>query len=215
MVIFKRLICSILLLFFISNVEANPFEGIIYFQKKDGDQVTFFKFYIKGDNVRIEDVNDEGKLNGILLIDMSKVSLKMLSSSSQLYIEVPVTLETEKADVIVEHSGDTKMINGKECELWKVQNTKDYSRYEFWVNKGEYPFFSPMLRMLNRKDNIALAWINLLVGDHYFPFLGIEYSSTGKELTRLEVIEVDEKDLDASLFVIPSNYSLFERKINN
>jgi len=215
MIIFKRLIFSVLLLIFVSDLGANPFEGIIYFQKKEGDNITFFKYFIKGDKVRIEDVNEEGSLNGILLIDMSKASLKMLSCNSQLYIDVPISPENEKPEVKIERSGEFKMINGKECELWKVLDTKDYSRFEYWVNNGDYPFFSPMLRMLNRKDNIALAWTSILVGDNYFPFSGIEYSSTGKELTRLEVIEIEEKNLDTSLFVIPANYSLFERKISN
>ncbi len=54
-----------------------------------------------------------------------------------------------------------------------------------------------------------------MIGGDFFPFEGIEYSSTGKELTRLQVIEIKEMELDEELFDIPSNYSLFERKINN
>jgi hypothetical protein len=212
---YKCLITNLILILFVLNVSANPFEGVIYFQKTEGDNVTYFKYYVKGDNVRIEDVKEGGKLNGILLIDMKTVSLKMLSCSSQLYIEVPLSPPAEKPQVKIEKTGEIKVINGEECELWKVVDAKEFSRYEYWVNQGDYSFFSPMLRILNRKDKIALAWVSLNVNDNYFPFEGTEYSSTGKVITRLKVIEIKEKVLDPELFNIPSNYSLFERRINN
>lgn len=211
----KNLIISILLLLFSCGVSATPFEGVIYFKKTSGSEHTYFRYYIKGDNVRIEDVNEEGQLNGILLIDMTKVSLKMLSCSAQLYIEVPISPSSEQPRIKVDRTGEVKMIAGQECELWKALDTQDYTRFEFWVHEDNYPFFSPMLRMLNRKDKIAKAWIGLLIGDTFFPFEGIEYSSTGKEVTRLEVIELKPMELDPDLFTIPSNYSLFERRINN
>lgn len=211
----KILISSLLFFIFSLVASASPFEGIIYFKKSGETEQSFFRYYVKGDKVRIEDINEEGTLNGILLIDMSKVSLKMLSCSAQLYIDVPISPSTEQPRIKVDRTGEVKMISGKECELWNVLDTENYTRFEFWVHQDEYPFFTPMLRMLNRKDKIAKAWVGLLIGEDYFPFEGVEYSSTGKELTRLEVIEIEETKLDDELFIIPSNYSLFERKINN
>jgi len=215
MKLYKYLLTSLFLLFLSLSSFANPFEGIIYFQKSDEKQVNFFRYYVKGDKVRIEDVDENGELNGILLIDMSKVSLKMLSCSAQLYIDVPISEQVETPKVKITRTGEMKMVVGKECEKWKIIDTEKFSSFEFWVNEGNYPFLTPMLRMLNRNDNIALAWVSLLVGDNYFPFEGIEYSSTGKEITRLQVIDIKEVELKDDLFDIPSNYSLFERKINN
>jgi hypothetical protein len=211
----KYFLSSIFFLFISILTQANPFEGIIYFQKTDEREVNFFRYYIKGDKVRIEDVDEKGELNGILLIDMTKISLKMLSCGAQLYIEVPISEQVNSPKIKVDRTGDIKMIAGKECERWKIIDTEKYSSFEFWVNEGNYPFLNPMLRMLNRNDNIALAWIGLMIGDNYFPFKGTEFSSTGKELTKLEVIDIKEMTLDDELFVIPSNYSLFERKISN
>lgn len=195
-----------------SYINASPFEGVIFFQKEVGNEVTYFKYYVKGDKVRIEDVNEGGLLNGILLIDTKNASLQMLSCSAQMYMDVPVAEESEKPKVKIERTGDVKMIQGKECELWKVVNTESFTHYEFWVNEGDYSFFTPMLRMLNRNDNIALAWVSSLMGKGYFPFVGAEYSSTGKLVTKLEVLEIKENEVDENLFDIPSNYSLFERK---
>ncbi len=215
MKLYKYLLTSLFLFFLSLSSFANPFEGIIYFQKTEGKQVNFFRYYVKGDKVRIEDVNDKGELNGILLIDMKKVSLKMLSCSAQMYIDVPISEQVKSPKIKISRTGEMKMVAGKECERWKILDTEEFSSYEFWVNEGNYPFLTPMLRMLNRNDNIALAWISLLIGDNYFPFEGTEYSSTGMELTKLQVIEIKESVLDSDLFLIPANYSLFERRINN
>lgn len=192
---------------------SSPFEGVIYFQKMENKEVTFFKYYIKGDKVRIEDVNEGGLLNGILLIDLENASLKMLSCSAQMYIDVPVSPESEKPNIKIDKTGDKKIISGKECELWNVVNTSNHTTFDFWVGEGDYSFFTPMLKVINRNDNIALAWLSTMVGNSYFPFEGVEYSSTGKEITKLEVLKVNEKELDSNLFEIPSNYSLFEKKI--
>jgi hypothetical protein len=196
---------------FCSSAFAGTFEGVIYFKKADGKDVTYFRYYIKGNHIRIEDVNEGGVLNGILLIDMESETLKMLSCSAQMYIDVPVAPESEKPKVKIHRTGEVKMISGRECELWKITNMNDYSHYDFWVNEGEYAFFIPMLKTLNRNDNIALAWLSSMMGHSYFPFEGTEFSSTGKLLTRLEVIEIKDQELEMDLFKVPSNYSLFEK----
>ena len=206
-----RILSTLIVLALATSSFASPFEGVIFFQKVDGKDVTYFRYYVKGDHIRIEDVNEGGVLNGILLINMQEKSLKMLSCSAQMYIDVPVAKESERPKVKIDRTGEVRMILGKECELWKVVNMVDYSNYEFWVNVGEYNFFTPMLKMLNRNDNIALAWVSSMMGHNYFPFEGAEYSSTGKLLTKLEVIDIKDKELDLNLFDIPANYSLFEK----
>lgn len=210
---YKQFIAVITLLLLTTLVFSKPFEGVIYFKKMEEKEVTYFRYYVKGDNVRIEDVNEGGLLNGILLIDMEAETLKMLSCSAQMYIDVPVSPESEKPTVKIDRTGNKKSISGKECELWKVENTSDNTSYEFWVSEGDYSFFIPMLKVINRNDNIALAWLSAMIGSDYFPLEGIEYSSTGKELTKLEVIEIKEKQLNTDLFDIPTNYSLFEKKM--
>ena len=87
----------ILLLIFSTQLFSSPFEGVIYFQKMENKEVSYFRYYVKDDKVRIEDVNEGGILNGILLIDMEDVSLKMLSCSAQMYIDDPDIKEIGRA----------------------------------------------------------------------------------------------------------------------
>ena len=64
-----QLFLSLFLLFFVTSLFANPFEGVIYFQKIDDKEVTNIRYYIKDDHIRIEDVNEGGVINGILLVN--------------------------------------------------------------------------------------------------------------------------------------------------
>ena len=63
---YLRSLLFVLALTICSNVLAGPFEGVIFFQKADGQDVTYFRYYIKGNHIRIEDVNEGGGLNGML-----------------------------------------------------------------------------------------------------------------------------------------------------
>lgn len=206
-----QLFLSLFLVLITSSLYANPFEGIIFFQKMDGVDVTYYRYYVKDEHIRIEDVNEGGVINGILLINLKEKTLKMLSCSAQMYIDVPLAPKSNNPKVKIDRTGDVKMIIGNECELWKVTNMEDRSNFEFWVNKGDYSFFTPMLNMLNRNDKIALAWVSTMMGEHYFPFEGVEYSSTGKLITKLEVLDIIKKQVDIDLFNVPVNYILFEK----
>jgi len=46
----------------------------------------------------------------------------------------------------------------------------------------------------------------------FFPMVGIERKTDGVELTKLQVSNIDEGDLDNALFTIPTDYSKFERE---
>jgi len=206
-----QLFLSLFLLLITSSLFASPFEGIIFFQKMDDADITYYRYYVKEEHIRIEDVNEGGVINGILLINLKEKTLKMLSCSAQMYIDVPIAPKSENPKVKIDRTEEVRMILGNECELWKVINLEDHSNFEFWVNKGEYSFFTPMLNMLNRNDKIALAWVSTMMGNHYFPFEGVEYSSTGKMITKLEVLDIEQKEVDIDLFKVPMNYSLFEK----
>ena len=49
---------------------AQAFEGIIEFTKTTGPVITVYKYYVKGDHVRIEEISARGEVQGIMLVDM-------------------------------------------------------------------------------------------------------------------------------------------------
>jgi hypothetical protein len=65
---------------------------------------------------------------------------------------------------------------------------------------------------LNRKDKLAVYFMNIPDLEGFFPMVGIERKTDGVELTKLQVSNIEEGDLDDALFTIPTDYSKFERE---
>ncbi|MGB6036512.1 MAG: DUF4412 domain-containing protein, partial [Cryomorphaceae bacterium] len=82
----------------------------------------------------------------------------------------------------------------------------------FWVADDDFDFLVPMLETLNRKDKLAVYFMNVPEIEGMFPMKGIEKKTDGVELTNLQVKEVEKGELDNSLFEIPSDYTKFERE---
>ncbi|HRH36912.1 MAG TPA: hypothetical protein PK760_01120, partial [Flavobacteriales bacterium] len=58
-------IAGIALLGFSTNLNAQGFEGVIEFTKTTGPVITNYKYYVKGDRIRIEEISSRGEVQGI------------------------------------------------------------------------------------------------------------------------------------------------------
>ena len=195
------------------NLKASQFNGIINFQKIDGTDTTLFKYYVKDQYIRIEDINDEGNVNGIMLIDIEDARIVMLSSTKKIYINVPVSSKIHMGlNLDVEKTNNEINVAGIPCVLWTAIDKISQNRYEFWVHKNGYTFFNKMLQILNREEAIANVWLTMDVKDDYFPFIGATYSSIGELISKIEIINIVEDDLPIEMFLIPNDYQLMKRQ---
>ena len=99
-------------------------------------------------------------------------------------------------------TGETKTINGYECEQWIIKGDDNTS--EAWMTKdlGSFIFFqSPMGGKEKPK------WQEDIESSGYFPMLVIEKDSDGNETGRFEVKSIEKKSLDDSFFTVPDGYS--------
>jgi hypothetical protein len=202
-----------LLLFSGLSTIAKDFEGIISFRKIDGKDTAFYMFHIKGNNLRVDDINKkEGGLNGTMLLNLDNSSIIMLSGINKFYINVPISHKKPSAlDLVVEKTKDKMSVANKKCILWSVTDRLSGAKFEYWVNnKYNYPFFNGMLRILNREDPIAHSWLEMNVDDDFFPMIGIEYNSAGEVIRKIEVISIEEKKLADEIFELPADYELME-----
>lgn len=192
-------------------VEAQGFEGVIEFTKTNGPVVTDYKYYVKGDQVRIEELNFRGKVQGIMLVDNKKRTVTALSPDRKLFMDVPnMRLPREfKADV--RKTGETKQIAGYTCEKWTVKSPSEDRQLTYWVANDGFDFFIPLLETLNRKDEQALFFLKIDKASGVFPMLGVEQKIDGSEVSRLEVTKVSRKEQGAELFSIPAGFTKFER----
>ncbi|MFN3917151.1 MAG: DUF4412 domain-containing protein [Flavobacteriales bacterium] len=187
------------------------FEGVIEFEKKVGTVVVNYKYYIKGDNIRVEEIGDESSIDGIELINTKNNTIYALSPERKMYMEVPTGRPAQTAKTTVEKTKSTKKINNETCTKWVVKCPDQDRVVTYWMAKGDYNFFIPMLKTLNRKEKLAVYYLQLQGTDGFFPMVGEETKIDGTPIGSLNVKSIERKTMESSLFEIPKGYTKFER----
>ncbi len=188
------------------------FEGAIEFEKNVGNVHVKYRYYVKGDHIRIEEIASDGTVEGIKLIDMSNGSTYAISPEQKLYMEAPNRRSAEDFEVEVKKTGKTKTIEGKKCKEIIVTSKDKDRKIVYWVTKGDYDFFLPMLKSLNRKENQSLFYQKIDGMEGYFPMLSREYIlSSGRLVSELKTTSVKEQENKDEIFEIPDGYRKFER----
>lgn len=208
---FRGLGTLVLVLGLTLGAAAQAFEGVIEFTKTTGPVVTVYKYYVKGDHVRIEEISARGEVQGIMLVDMHDRTVTALSPERKLYMDVPNMRLPKDVDTKVEKTGEMKDLAGYKCEKWVVKSAAEDRVITFWVAADEFNFFIPLLETLNRKDEQAVFFLEITDAKGVFPMLGMEQKMDGAEVSRLEVTKVTKGVQKTALFEIPAGYNKFER----
>lgn len=199
------------LVFTTSALHAQSFEGVLEFTKTTGPVITSYKYYIKGDRVRIEEISSRGEVQGIMLVDTRDKTVTAISPERKLYMDVPNMRLPKDVETQVQKLSDMKEIAGYKCEKWVVKSAKEDRQITYWVAADEFNFFIPLLETLNRKDEQAVFFLQIKDGGGVFPMLGIEQKMDGAEVSRLEVTKVTKGVQKPTLFEIPAGFNKFER----
>ena len=194
-----------------SNASAQAFEGVIEFTKTTGPVVTNYKYFVKGERVRIEEISARGEVQGIMLVDTRDKTVTAISPERKLYMDVPNMRLPKEVDTTVQKTADLKDMAGYKCEKWVVKSPKEDRILTYWVAADEFSFFIPLLETLNRKDEQAVFFLQIKDNKGVFPMLGIEQKIDGAEVSRLEVKQVTKGAQKQSLFEIPAGFNKFER----
>ncbi len=194
-----------------TTVNAQSFEGVIEFTKTTGPVVTNYKYFVKNDMIRIEEISSRGEIQGIMLVDTRDRTVTAISPERQLYMDVPNMRLPKEVEAQVQKTTELKDIAGYKCEKWTVKSPKEDRQMTYWVAADEFNFFIPLLETLNRKDEQALFFLKIKDAKGVFPMLGIEQKLDGAEVSRLEVTRVTKAAQKQALFEIPADYNRFER----
>jgi hypothetical protein len=192
-------------------VSAQPFEGVIEFTKTTGPVVTTYRYYVKGDRIRIEEISARGEVQGIMLVDTRDKTVTAISPERKLYMDVPNMRLPKEVETEVKKTGEMKDMAGYKCEKWVVKSVKEDRVLTYWVAADEFTFFVPLLETLNRKDEQAVFFLEVKDNRGVFPMLGVEHKMDGAEVSRLEVTKVTKGAQKPGLFQIPAGYNKFER----
>jgi hypothetical protein len=187
-------------------VADTSFEGIITFTKKTGAAESTYKYYVKGDNVRVEELMADGTIQGIMLVNTKDKTVKALSPERMVYMDVPSKGTFTATSVTVDKKDKAKTILDYSCKEWIASSKSEDRKITYWMAFDNYDFFIPFLKTINRKDKQSVYFLAMTETSGAFPMLSIETKTDGTELSRLTVSSVDKKTLDDSNFTIPSNY---------
>jgi hypothetical protein len=194
-----------------SGLRAQSFEGVMEFTKTTGPVVTGYKYYVKGDHVRIEEISAKGAVQGIMLVDLHDKTVTALSPDRKLYMDVPNMRLPRDVKAEVKKTGEMREMDGYKCEKWVVKSPSEDRQITYWVAQDAFDFFMPMLETLNRKDEQAVFFLKFDGAKGVFPMMGVEQKMDGSEVSRLEVTKVAHGQQKPSLFEVPADYTKFER----
>ena len=210
----KKQILILLLPFFSFSFYLNinaQFQGEINFEKTAGAININYKYFVNNDIVRIEEINNEGIIDGIQILNLKEKKVYALSPERKLFLEAPTRRPTAEMKLDIKKTGKTKSILGKTCEEIIVINKAQDRKIVYWVTEGDYSFFIPMLETLNRKEKQAIYYLKIKDMDGYWPMKSSEFVlSTGDLVSELVTKVITRGEMDQSLFEIPADYTKFE-----
>lgn len=190
---------------------AQSFEGILEFTKTKGPIVSTYKYYVKGDHIRVEEINKDGNVEGIMLVNTKENTVVALSPERKVYMDVPNNRTLPVPNVDVAKMKNRKEIQGYQCSEWKVTSKSDGRVVTYWMAEGKFDFFIPLLNTLKRKENLSNYYLALSGAEGMFPMFGMETTTDGTEVEKLEVTNVRELTIGMDFFVIPTEYTKFEK----
>src|ERR1700739_2971577 len=157
------------------------FEGQIDFMQYNGIDTTYFSYYVKTHNVKI--VNTDIKTNndeGIYLIDLTTKTTLALSPIRKIYKDQPSTAPVKPSGTPkVTKTANTKTINGLKCTEYDVVDAEEGIKVVYWIARGDYEFFLPMMNILNRKDKFSQYYMAIPNTANMFPMEAYETDMSG------------------------------------
>ncbi len=199
------LICTFLMLGLQFQMQAQDFEGVIYYEipEMQNQNMEEMPYMIKGNKARIEFKSGKGSGAMLFMPDESKIVFVM--DAMKGFMEMNLDNMGDQGDESEEaanftKTGETKTIAGKNCEVWNVES--EDNTVEVCMAQGLGKFMMPRSPM--GRSN-APEWVDEVMERGAMPLEVIEVSSNGNEL-QMRATRIEEKSLEASLFEVPEGY---------
>lgn len=196
------------------NTVYAQFEGTMNLTRITTIDTTYYKYYVKDNKIRIDELNSEtNEVEGTMIVDIKEEKVYALSPQRKLFYEVNLTPDKEvnKNDFEISKKKNKKTIAGYVCEQWIVKNKTDNTVISYWVVLEGFEFFKKYMLVLPRKEKIRTYFLQIddIIG--VIPFMTVERSMLREFVSSLEITSVDKKSLDDSYFKVPNDYQEFKK----
>ena len=188
--------------------KSDGFEGEIAMRVTRGSAPpSEMIFEAKGPAVRLDLTGTDGQKSHaivradgkpVLVVDAQKawMDLDMTKAGAAVAEADPSGKPT------VDKTGKHEKIAGRDCEVWNVKHGSG-AHTETCIAEGLAAFdFGALL-----PGAAPPSTGNEVHEKRLFPLRSVEYGADGKETSRMEVVRIEEKKVDASAFEIPEGYT--------
>lgn len=194
---------------------AQPFEGSVEFSMQTLTDTVSNTYYVKGNNVKIDQMGRKsGRIEGGFLFDLGANTIKFINPVRKVWGEhVNKSTTAIKGSCVVTKGVKPKTIQGQKCTEYVVKNTEENTQITYWIAQNQFDFFTPMLKLWNRKEKQAIYFSQITdLPKGAMPLLSEEKNmSDGKLISKLEVKKIAKTKVADSKFVVPADYKRFEQ----
>jgi hypothetical protein len=204
------IVISFILLLFPATVDFESFEGRIDVVQKSHYETSYFSYFVKEKNVRIDKFDTDRNLIQSLIIKIDKQEVFILCPSKKLYTQLKISnsdsLEHDNFKIM--KTENSRIINGAECYQWRVKNIERNTEVAYWVLQNNFYFFDELIKLLNKTDQTYEFFEKIPDNQGYFPILSVERTLLRKEKLRTHVVNINNEKLNETKFNIPADYKI-------
>ena len=196
-----------------STAAFAQFEGSIEFKMETKKDTTTNVYYVKGNNVKLDQIGRKsGKVEGSFVFELADKKIKFVNPARKVWGDKQETPPVTKGTFDVVKGKGSKVVCGKKCVDYTVKNTEDNTQVIYWISTENFDFFVPLVKLWNRKDKQSVYFNQIKdLPKGAMPMLSYETTLDGAAVSKLEVIKVDKKAVDASQVSVPADYKKFEQ----
>ncbi|MGZ3903290.1 MAG: DUF4412 domain-containing protein [Bacteroidia bacterium] len=210
----KKIFLSIALFSF-SFAAFAQFEGTIEFRMETKKDTTNNIYYVKGNSVKLDQIGKKsGKVEGSFVFDLTGKSIKFVNPARKVWgdhkSETPPAI---KGTCEVTKGKSTSMVGGKMCTEYTVTNKDENTQIVYYIATEKYDFFAPLVKLWNRKDKQSIYFNQIKdLPKGSMPMKSVETTlDTKATMSKLEVIKMEKKAVDAATVSVPGDYKKFEQ----
>lgn len=201
---------------------AAVFEGRVAFKLSSGrGQSQEINYALKSGKMRMEMPGERGAAMASI-VDPVRREIVVLMPEQRRYMVMPMqepeatTKANEASAATFEKTNETERILGYATQKY-ISKQRDGSTAEFWITEDLGSFVMPSMGSPmgagGRGGGAAAplsAYEKYFAGKSLFPLRMVVRDKSGKEQSRMEVVQIDKQALPDAMFSPPADYEKFD-----
>lgn len=194
------------------NANTIAFEGKIEVVHESLYNTSYFTYFVKNNNVRIDKFDNNHIIEQSLLINLENRQVYILSPTKKMYTQLDVHENNTSSDnYTILKTENSRMVGDYQCYQWRVKNKERNTEIAYWVSQSNFYFFEDLVKLINTVDNTYEFFGQIPETQGFFPMLSVERTLLRREKSRTYVVNISNSKMSNDLFKIPADYELVIR----